>query len=344
MRLAALSAGGRAPRGRFNGTVHSVFAQACNIRLDDGRMPALLAPHLGNVPHGVRVDAPAGFVFSRHLAAGERVGCRADVLRVAGGLAVDLGSARAWRGELPSVNVDRLVPEVTQAWRAAWCGLRRGRAPADQADATLNRAVERQGVRLARAARALQADEAARLLERVIGCGPGLTPSGDDLVTGFLAGLFSTMGEDRGRRGFLEAFCRTVAAAAVFTADISRTYLSHAVAGGFAEPLVTLARQIDAGSDRSAIESATTAALRVGHTSGGAGVFGLLLGLNAWSPDAPRRVRHTSGAGVSGLLPGVATWSSKAALQVRHRSAGAAVWGLCCPAWRRASPRPRCSS
>jgi hypothetical protein len=99
--------------------VHSVFAQACNIRLDDGRMLALLAPPPGNVSHGVRVDAPAGFVFSRHLAAGERVGCRADVLRVPCGLAVELGSARAWRGELPSVNVDRLVPEVTQAWRAA---------------------------------------------------------------------------------------------------------------------------------------------------------------------------------------------------------------------------------
>jgi hypothetical protein len=213
--------------------------------------------------------------------------------------------------------------------------LRRGRAPADQADATLTRAVERQGVRLARAARVLQADEAARILERVIGCGPGLTPSGDDLVTGFLAGLFSTAGEGRARRGFLEAFCRTVAAAAGCTTDISRTYLSHAVAGGFAEPLVKLARQIGAGGDHGAIESATTAALRVGHSSGSAGVFGLLLGLNAWPPDAPRRVRHTSGAGVSGLLPGVVTWSSKAALQVRHRSAGAAVWGLlpCLAAW-----------
>ena len=146
----------------------------------------------------------------------------------------------------------------------------------------MSRAVDRQGVRLARAARALQADEAARALERLIGRGPGLTPSGDDLITGFLAGLFSTTGDDRARRAFLEAFCLTVAAAAAATADISRAYLTHAAAGWFAEPLVTLARQIGAGADRGAIESATTAALRVGHTSGGAGVFGLLLGLAAW--------------------------------------------------------------
>ena len=53
-----------------------------------------------------------GFAFSRHLAVGERVGCRADVLRVAGGLSVDLGSAHAWRGELSSANVDLMVPQV----------------------------------------------------------------------------------------------------------------------------------------------------------------------------------------------------------------------------------------
>ena len=269
MHLAALSAGGQAARGRFNGTVHSVFRQACNIRLDDGRMLALLAPHLGNVPHGVRLDAPAGFAFSRHLAVGQRVGCRADVLRVAGGLSVDLGSAHAWRGELSSANVDLTVPQVARAWRAAWRALRRGRPRADHADATtLSRAVDRQGGRLARAARALQADEAASALDRLIGCGPGLTPSGDDLITGFLAGLFSTTCDDRARRAFLEAFCLTVAAAAASTADISRTYLTQAADGWFAEPLVTLARHIGAGADRGAIESATMAALRVGHTSG----------------------------------------------------------------------------
>jgi hypothetical protein len=284
MQLAALSAGGCAPRGRFNGAVHSVFSQACNIRLDDGRMLALLVPQLGNIPHGVRVAAPDGFAFSRHLAVGQRVGCRADVLRVAGGLSVDLGGAQAWYGELPSVKVDLRIPQVARAWQAAWRALRRGRPRTDRAaDATLTRAVDRQGVRLTREVRALRSDEAARALERLIGRGPGLTPAGDDLVIGFLAGLFSSTGDDRARRSFLESVCQTVAAAAASTADISRAYLTHAAAGWFAEPLVTLVRHIGAGADRRTIDRATMAALRVGHTSGGAGVFGLLLGLAAWA-------------------------------------------------------------
>jgi Protein of unknown function (DUF2877) len=283
MHLAALSAGGRAARGRFNGTVHSVFRQSCNIRLDDGRMLALLAPHLGNVPHGVRLDAPAGFVFSRHLAVSERVSCRADVLRIAGALSIDLGSARAWQGELSSARVDLAVPDIARAWGAAWHALRRGRACGEHSDAmALTRAVDREGVRLARAARALQAADAANALDRLIGRGPGLTPSGDDLITGFLAGLFSTAADDRALRAFLEGFCLTVARAAASTTDISRAYLTQAADGWFAEPLVTLARQIGAGVDHGSIDSATIAALRVGHTSGGASVFGLLLGLAAW--------------------------------------------------------------
>jgi hypothetical protein len=288
MHVAALSAGGRAPLGRFNGAVHSVFSQACNIRLDDGRLLALLAPHLGNVPHGVRLHLPDGFVFSRHVGVGQRAGCRADVLRVVGGqLSIDLGTAQPWRGELPAGGVDLTVPEVARAWRAAWRALQHDRAPIDSRDIEfVGREVDRQGVRLARAARDLQADEAASALGCLIGRGPGLTPSGDDLIVSFLAGLWSTTGGDPARRRFLRSLCTVVAAAAVATSEISRAYLTHAIHGRFAEPLATLAARICEGADPGCVERATTAALRVGQTSGRYGAFGLLLGLAAWTVHA----------------------------------------------------------
>ena len=288
MHLAALSAGGQAPRARFNGAVHSVFRQACNIRVDDGRPLALLAPHLGNVPHGVRLAAPAAFDFARHVAVGQRVGCRADVLRViGGGLSINLGAAQPWRGELPAAAVDLAVPEVAGAWRAAWRALQHGRPRLDQAEVSLlSRAVDRQGVRLARAARDLQPDKAAGVVGCLIGCGPGLTPSGDDLIVGFLAGLWSTTGHDPARRAFLAALCAAVAAASAATGDISRAYLAHAVHGRFAEPLTTLVRHIGEGAAVANVEVATMAALRMGHTSGADGVFGLLLGVAAWAPQS----------------------------------------------------------
>jgi hypothetical protein len=147
----------------------------------------------------------------------------------------------------------------------------------------LGRAVDRQGVRLARATRHLRAHEAARAIEALIGCGPGLTPSGDDLIVGFLAGLWSTGGDDPAQRTFRRALCLAVAAAAEATGDISRTYLTHATCGRFAEPLATLAARIGDGAPVGEIERLTAAALRVGHTSGCDGVLGLLLGLAAWS-------------------------------------------------------------
>jgi hypothetical protein len=293
MHLSALSAGSEAPRVRFNGVIHSVFDQACNIRLDDGRPLALLTPRLGNLPHGVRIDTPAGFGFAKHVAVGGPVGCRANVLRMAG-LSIDLGAARPWQAELPSPGVDLSRPQVARAWRTARRMLRQGRPRAgDPQAAWLSHAVERRGLCLARAARHRSGREAARAARGLIGCGPGLTPSGDDLIVGFLAGLWSTACDDPARRTFRRALCAAVAAAASATVDLSRVYLTHAIHGRFAEPLATLAARIGEGADRGAIERATAVALRVGHTSGGAGVRGLLLGLAAWAarPVALRPLR-----------------------------------------------------
>jgi hypothetical protein len=285
MHITALSAGSEAPRLRFNGLIHSVFDQACNIRIDDGRLLALLSPRLGNVPHGVRIEAPAGFRFANRLAVGQPVGCRADVLRVTGaGLSITLGTAQPWRSALPAAGVDLTGPDAARAWRTAWSIWRRGRPhPGAALGAVLTRVVDHEAGRLTRAVRQLRVDEAARAVVRLIGCGSGLTPSGDDLVVGFLAGLWSTAGDDPARRRFLRGLGASVTAAASATGDISRAYLFHASHGRFAEPLALLAALIGEGAAGAEIERATPAALRVGHTSGAAGVAGLLLGLAAWA-------------------------------------------------------------
>jgi hypothetical protein len=283
MHLAALSAGPEAPRIRFNGVIHSVFDQACNIRVDDGRLLALLAPCLGNVPHGARIAVPAGFGFARHLTIGAPVGCRADLLRVSG-LSIDLGTAKPWQAAFAAAGVDLRALGVGRAWRTAWRVLRQGRPRAeDEQVALLSGAVHRQALCLARATRQLRVDEAKRAIEALIGCGPGLTPSGDDLIVGFLAGLWSTTGDDPAQRRFRGALCAAVAAAGAGTGDISRVYLAHATRGRFAELLASLAARIGDGAPVGEIERLTAAALRVGHSSGRNGVLGLLLGLAAWS-------------------------------------------------------------
>ena len=75
----------------------------------------------------------------------------------------------------------------------------------------------------------------------------------------------------------------TITAAAEATGEISRAYLRHAAIGSVAEPLARLARAIAEGAPLPEVELAARTALRVGHTSGGDGVEGLLLGLACWS-------------------------------------------------------------
>ncbi len=285
MRLQAISAGTGVPSDRFTGVVHSVFRRACNLRTDGGELLALLAPELGNAPHAIRVRAPSGLAFVDHLVAGQRVGCRAAVLRVAGSeLAVDLNSAELWQSRLEGWRVDLARPTVDLAWQAAWRSLQRHRQ-SDRNPRLL--AVHERGQALAEAGRGLDLDRAGAALRALIGCGPGLTPAGDDLIVGFLAGLWCTRHDDPARRRFLGQLGAAVTVAAAATGEISRTCLRYATRGNVAEPLAGLARAIALGAPIAELERAAERALRVGHTSGGDGVQGLLLGIGAWSRREP---------------------------------------------------------
>ena len=300
MRLYALSAGEHAPRGRFTGAVHSVFRKACNIRLDDGRLLALLAPQLANLPHGIRVETSPEFAFTDRLRVGQKAGCRADMLRLAeASLAIDLGRARPWRSDLVTPGIDLDRPEATLAWRTAWHALwryERGAAAAHERHGfgvsvrqaspcdTLRRTAFRDALRLLRATRSRQTDHAVAAIGRLIGRGPGLTPTGDDLLVGFLAGLRVAAGSRAGRLAFLDRLGGAVIGAAARTNEISQTFLRHAVAGCVAEPLAMLARHIGAAAPPEEVERATARLLGFGHTSGADATLGLLLGLAAWAP------------------------------------------------------------
>jgi hypothetical protein len=314
LQLRALSAGSRAlPGPRFAGVVHSVFRRACNLRVaPDGRLLTLLPAQAPDLPQGVRLDVAGTFAFLDHLAVGQTVACRAGVLRFAGtGLAVDLGRARPWRLAVGVPPADLGRPRAAAAWATAWRRLRQavGREAGDAG--LLAEAVACRGLELAAATRRLCAAAAELAVARLVGLGPGLTPAGDDLLVGWLAGLRSTAGADPARRGFLRQLAALVRRAAAATGDISRSQLEAAADGEFAEPIARLARAIAAGAGADAIERATATALRVGHSSGADGVRGLLLGMAAWSP-APspspllRRLQRALDSTSSGRRAGAA--------------------------------------
>jgi hypothetical protein len=121
----------------------------------------------------------------------------------------------------------------------------------------------------------------------LIGLGPGLTPSGDDFLVGFLAGLRCMAGKKEEHRAFLSDLGRMIVRLSHRTNDIGRTYLFHATRGRVSSRLASLAQAIARGDDTNRLLQAAEGAMCMGHSSGMETVTGLLVGLSTWGLGPP---------------------------------------------------------
>ncbi|MBI5673629.1 MAG: DUF2877 domain-containing protein [Nitrospirae bacterium] len=136
----------------------------------------------------------------------------------------------------------------------------------------------------------LQLREAMISVKSLIGLGYGLTPSGDDFLVGYLAGLWCTVGVNLSRMQFLMALGSELSQVSQNTNEISCTYLRSASKGHVSESIAKLAQRLNQANNMNSIRAATQAALQVGHTSGSDGVLGLLLGCLAWQGLPPHLI------------------------------------------------------
>lgn len=299
MYLPAISIGYAVPAENFEALVHSAFQSALNLRLngDDGLL-TLIASREGDLPQGIRVDTPEGFTFER-FHTGERALCREGILRFENSsLTVPLNGARRWECDLPDLRFNAGNPTVSTAWTRVWNALnkRQRRLEAEIVAEDLFHRSEfgRAGVshRVGEAMYALM--NATRRYETtnisavnsLIGLGSGLTPSGDDLLVGYMAGLWCTIQGSSERSQFISSLGKTVIDLSYKTNDISRTYLYHATRGQVSSLLAGLAEAICRGATPGQLDAATETAMSVGHTSGLDTVSGLLVGLNAWEGNS----------------------------------------------------------
>jgi hypothetical protein len=248
-----------------HGAVHSVFPRAVNLAVD-GRLLTLADVRAGRLPNGVALEGPPDF-----RALGLRTGDRADMgpegIRLPSvGLAIDLSGARPWDPELASLR-GRADPARFRPFCDLGAASGFGPCAADQWRAwhaidALHRAL---GV----------GDLAAMLgaAGALIGRGPGLTPSGDDLLVGFSAALTAT-GHPLGR-----PFARGVAERARgATTDIAWAYLDHAARGEYAEHVHAVLRALLVGSDGD-LAIAVGRALAWGATSGADALTGIAVAI-----------------------------------------------------------------
>lgn len=101
-----------------------------------------------------------------------------------------------------------------------------------------------------------------RAVSGLVGAGVGLTPSGDDVLTGVLLGLRLQGCADGVRR-----LWRAIAPRLDRTTSLSAALLTQARDGYAVDPVVRLAKALVSGS-RPEVERAVAKVLQVGHTSG----------------------------------------------------------------------------
>jgi hypothetical protein len=275
MRIDALATGVGVPAGDFAGRVAEVHTRAVLIKLAEGGCVTLLGGELGRQPRGVSLDLPEDISLRQLLSANAECAKRCGVVRFAGSaLAIDLRGAPQWRSGIAALNFDCRSGAVARANRTARLALEqdgRSQELCDIAGAKLDR--------LSHSIRVRDPSAAERVIGELIGLGEGKTPAGDDYLVGIFAALWSCAAG----RAFAAALAPALIALAARTSDLSSLYLSEAANGEVSERLADVAAGICAGSSEDVVGNAVNKALGVGHSSGAAGIFGLLNGYAACS-------------------------------------------------------------
>jgi hypothetical protein len=291
MQLRAASIGETVPRETFDAVIQSVFDTAVNLRLaDEDRLITLLISEGYELPQGIRIWK--NDLSLQTLTPGLRAAARGGVLRFdSSPLAVDLRGAPVWKCRVPELHADMNLAVTQKAWSIAWdlLNVEQEISNADiiaddlfqgNLDSPLSQRIAKPVLHLITSTEHYNLEDALLAAAKMIGLGPGVTPSGDDILIGFLAGLWSMAGQDQKQLSFIRSFGAELVQLSKGTSEISRTYIYHATQGQFSSSLSQLAEAIATGDG---VEEATQTAMRVGHSSGMDSVTGLLIGLCIWN-------------------------------------------------------------
>ncbi len=281
------------PDGPGEGVVRFASSRAWYLTLGERLVAVLHGPDVDCVPGGVQLDA--GILAARSArSVGVRVRFERDRLHFAG------GTAPAWtlqRGALPAWECGSMDHEPS------------GHAEAAVATAAAHALTWAGGGDVSARTRFCSLLDAladpdgdlGALLDRLVGFGPGLTPSGDDLLVGLLAAL-QARPDACGPTNAAERLRRAVAVRLATTTAVGRFYLEHGLDGRFGAALLGARRALVHVASNEQLDPALQALVAVGATSGADLLFGLAETL---SRAAVKNPEQTGGPRCAELCLGV---------------------------------------
>ncbi|MET8468761.1 DUF2877 domain-containing protein [Streptomyces sp. NPDC006422] len=262
--------------------VESVFARVINLLTSDDQLVSLCVRRLDDAPWSVRVDVEE---WNR---AAIRIGVPVtlDSAGIAFGgtrpsLAVTLDAPHEWHAK--SVPLRLTGPKLAARADALDALTRADRTPSANAfEAAMATALRRGQDAIHHAVRADDRPGTSAAVEQLLGLGPGLTPSGDDFLTG-LALLAAQPGSRM--PGYLAAVRDVLERLPDRTTLLSRTTLVEALRGRARQSLLDVLHplldpaEVTAADLSPRLRPPVDRVLAIGHTSGADLLSGLLAGL-----------------------------------------------------------------
>jgi hypothetical protein len=279
----------------LEGTVQSVFSRAANLQFHR-RLVTLHAPMTPCAPNGITLPAQASEYLLADLQAGMPVTIQRRTLYFPDlHVCLCLQKSQPWNprpslAPTPSAahRLERSLAGLTlllvnQGPSEGLAGLARlADSPDSQAPLNASLLMQKAWSSTRRLIQAITQQEITRATcaaQGLIGLGPGLTPSGDDLLTGLIATtvlLSETLGMSS---NFYQQFGSAVLAVAEGkTTHLSFSWIEYAARGEVSEPLGRLLQALVRPDQPQQLEAIASEVLSSGATSGGDLLAGIILG------------------------------------------------------------------
>lgn len=267
-----------------SGTVHSVFDHAVNLEFGFRGLIGLIAEDKALTPYAVSVRTNAPFA---------RTGVRADMAAYLGEgmlvipdaqIEIDLSSPAHVELSVDAIEIrhreaaETLLELIEQALKGADAEMSLAPLVTGGAENTYTRFLAPRLERLFYAVSLGAGEEAAQAAANCAGCGMGLTPSSDDLLSGYFTTLHLLFRAEN--RPEDKAIISNMAqAAAEKTNRISGTFLLHSGMALANSAICDLDRSIFTFMDQAAANRAIARVLAIGSTSGADMLTGMALAL-----------------------------------------------------------------
>lgn len=268
---------------QWEGEVHSVFKRTINITGDSGELYTLAAEELDNAPNTLRV---ADIFNNRHqMIENTPVFSRNGHLVIDGIATIKIDNAKKWH--YPKIKFPEKQEYSKINKRVAllneWLlhvemngGYLLNNRNATTYDKMIHTMLWKESEQLLYYLKEKQLFQATKQLNRVIGLGPGLTPSGDDFLVG-LALIFTTTNYPY--HSLKQWLINNRDEMKKRTNIISFSTLDWAIKGEARERIGLFLNELFYGENETILKEKMLAVLSIGQTSGGDMLTGMLVGI-----------------------------------------------------------------